>query len=202
MKWVLPSNNNTEKLVTTAEVLSKSCCFNQAGDCPRVARWMKRARGERRAFCADASLANEPEILPVSLEILSRLPRAHSSRGSLIAAVLAAHLEEQFMSIEKSIPMSNGHGHSAALSDREIAAYEARNRLARLMPFHRWCTALDPTDAAKELYLFVRARLKMRVTESLKSATATARIRVKRPRASKSRSAALLKDPAAEQRLG
>ena len=202
MKWALPSNNNTEKLVTTAKVLSKSCCFNQAGDCPRVARWMKRARGERRAFCSEASLANEPEILPMSMEILSRLPRTHSSRGSLIAAVLASHLEEQFMSIEKSIPTAYGHAHSAALSDGEIAAYEARSKLARLMPFHRWCATLDPTEAAKELYLFVRARLKLRAAESLQSATATARIRVKRPRASKSRSAAPPTDRAAEQRLG
>ena len=138
----------------------------------------------------------------MSMEILSRLPRTHSSRGSLIAAVLASHLEEQFMSIEKSIPTAYGHAPSAALSDGEIAAYEARSKLARLMPFHRWCATLDPTEAAKELYLFVRARLKLRAAESLQSATATARIRVKRPRASKSRSAAPPTDRAAEQRLG
>jgi hypothetical protein len=126
----------------------------------------------------------------------------YSSRDSLIAAVLASHLEEQFMTIQNSIPTANGHFDSAASSDREIAAYQARIKLARLMPFHRWCAALDPTEAAKELYLFVRARLKMRAAESLQSASTTARIRVKRPRASKSRSAAPLKDPAAEQCLG
>ena len=202
MKWVLPSKNNTEKLVTTAKVPSKFCCFNQAGDCPRVARWMKRARGDRRAIYSEASLAHEPEIFPVSLEILSRFPRTHSSRDSLIAAVLASHLEEQFMTIQENIPVPNRHSHSVAFSDSEIAAQEARSKLGRLMPFNRWCATLDPTEAAKELYLFVRARLKMRAAESLQSATTTARKRVKRPRASKSRSAAPLKDAAAEQCLG
>jgi hypothetical protein len=202
MKWALPSNNNTEKLVATEEVLSKSCCFNQTGDCPRVARWMKRARAERHAFCPDAGLDYEPEILPVSLEILSRLPRTHSSRGSLVAALLASHLEEHFMSTHESTPITNPHAHAPALTEGEIAAFEARSKLARLMPFHRWCAALDPTEAAKELYLFVRARLKMRAAESLDAASTTARTRVKRPRASRSRSAADMKDGAAEQRLG
>jgi hypothetical protein len=202
VKWALPSNNKTEKLVTTAKVLSKYCCFNQTGDCPRVARWMKRARGDRHPFYSGVGLAYEPEILPVSLEMLSRLPRTHSSRGSLIAALLASHLEEQFMTMQRSTRNMSGRAHSAALASGELAGYEAHSGLARLMPFQRWCATINPTEAAKELYLYVRARLKMRAAESLTAQAAAARVRVKRPRASKSRTAAPVEHRTAEQRLG
>jgi hypothetical protein len=162
---------------------------------------MKRARGERRAFYADASLAYEPEILPVSLEILSRLPRTHASRGSLVAALLASHLEEQFMTIRNSAAPANRHAASSESTHADITPLDAHGRLARLMPFHRWCAALDPTDAAKELYLFVRARLKMRAAESLATAS-TAQVRVKRRRASRTRSAVPMKNAATEQQIG
>jgi hypothetical protein len=42
---------------------------------------------------------------------------------------------------------------------RERAA-EAKRKLDRLMPFKRWCAAVKPTDAAKEVYCFVRRLLK------------------------------------------
>ncbi len=187
--------------MATEKVLSQFC-FNQTGVCPRVARWMKRARWERRAFHSDANLAYEPEILPVSLEILSRLPRTHSSRGSLVAALLASHLEEQVMTIHNSRPTPNRRAASDEPAHADITAREAHSRLGQLMPFHRWCATLDPTDAAKELYLFVRARLKLRAAESLSAGSTTPGVRVKRPRASKARSAAPLKGGAAEQQIG
>ena len=51
---------------------------------------------------------------------------------------------------------------AAAMDEAGLTPSAARSQLARMMPFHRWCASLNPTETAKELYLFVRTRLKMR----------------------------------------
>ena len=59
---------------------------------------------------------------------------------------------------------------SDSTSEAQERAAEARRRLDRLMPFEEWCSTVKPTDAAKELYCFVR-----RLLED-EEATATVRV--------------------------
>jgi hypothetical protein len=94
-------------------------------------------------------------------------------RGTFIAALLGRHLEEL-------VTGGNMVGGDAPRSTRlvgsraQAAASEAQQRLERLMPFDEWCAKLKPTQAAKELYLFVRARLEMRAAEAAERARAAA----------------------------
>ena len=47
-----------------------------------------------------------------------------------------------------------------------IRAAHAKRKLKRLMPFDEWCAALNPTDAAKELYQFVRSSLERELADA------------------------------------
>jgi hypothetical protein len=108
-----------------------------------------------------------PEILPLSLRLLFRAPCTLYMRGTFIAALLGGYLEEQ---VSKAGRIEGSESRRARLvggSRAEAAASDIQRRLNRLMPFDEWCATLKPTEAAKELYLFVRARLEMRAAEAL-----------------------------------
>lgn len=68
-------------------------------------------------------------------------------------------------------------------SRAEADVSDAEKRLSRLLPYEEWCATLRPTDAGKELYLFVRARLEMRLADAIqrvRSATEQPRRRGRR----------------------
>ena len=183
------STTTMERVVNTKKNLSQASSFN-SGECPRLERASKRAHAQRRASCPAKSAAYQPEILPVSLALLSKLPRACSTRAALITALLDRQLEEHFMNRRTTDDDADGDSDAAAMNESELTPSAARAQLAWMMPFHRWCASLNPTETAKELYLFVRTRLKMRAAEGGACADPGASARVKRSRALKARNAA------------
>jgi hypothetical protein len=108
-----------------------------------------------------------PEILPLSLRLLFRAPCALYMRGTFIAVLLGRYVEDQ---VSKGGRMEGSESRrTRPVGGRaEATASDIQQRLNRLMPFDEWCATLKPTEAAKELYLFVRARLEMRAAEALK----------------------------------
>ena len=106
------------------------------------------------------------EVLPLSLRLLFRAPCTLYMRGTFIAALLGRYVEEH---VSKAGRIEGSEPRRARLigSRAEAAASDIQRRLNRLMPFDEWCATLNPTEAAKELYLFVRARLEMRAAEAL-----------------------------------
>jgi hypothetical protein len=108
-----------------------------------------------------------PEILPLSLRLLFRAPCTLYMRGTFIAALLGGYLEKQVTKGGKIEGSESRRTRLVGGSRAETAASDIQRRLNRLMPFDEWCATLKPTEAAKELYLFVRARLEMRAAEAL-----------------------------------
>ena len=106
------------------------------------------------------------EVLPLSLRLLFRAPCTLYMRGTFIAALLGRYVEEH---VSKAGRIEGSESRRARFvgSRAEAAASDIQRRLNRLMPFDEWCATLKPTEAAKELYLFVRARLEMRAAEAL-----------------------------------
>jgi hypothetical protein len=106
------------------------------------------------------------EVLPLSLRLLFRAPCTLYMRGTFIAALLGRYVEEH---VSKAGRIEGSEPRRTRLigSRAEAAASDIQRRLNRLMPFDEWCATLNPTEAAKELYLFVRARLEMRAAEAL-----------------------------------
>ena len=105
-----------------------------------------------------------PEILPLTLRFLFRFPCEMYMRGTFIAALLSRHLENELSTgdtIQGSVPRR-----ARLVGSRAEDASDVQRRLERLMPYEEWCATLKPTEAGKELYLFVRARLELRVAEA------------------------------------
>jgi hypothetical protein len=105
-------------------------------------------------------------------------------RGTFVAALLSRHLENELSTgdkIEGSVPRRARLVGSKAEAD----ASEVQRRLGRLMPYEEWCVTLKPTEAGKELYLFVRARLEMRAAEALERARIAAEQSTRRSRKQK-----------------
>ena len=127
-----------------------------------------------------------PEILPLSLHVLFRSPCTLYMRGTFIAALLGRYVEEQ-VSQGDTIEGSEPRRTRLVGSRAEATASDLQRRLNRLMPFDEWCATLHPTEAAKELYLFVRARLEMRAAEALarlQGGTGQRRARSRKPKTS------------------
>jgi hypothetical protein len=69
----------------------------------------------------------------------------------------------------------------------------ARRKLARLMPFDEWCDAINPTDTAKELYVFVRRTLEDQLEQSRRAATLPRRPATRAAGPARDRSAARMR---------
>jgi len=84
-------------------------------------------------------------------------------------------------------------------SRAEADVSDVRKRLGRLMPYEEWCALLRPTDAGKELYLFVRSRLEMRLADAVERARSATEDPRRRGRRTKTGSQAPTTTPADEQ---
>jgi hypothetical protein len=140
-----------------------------------------------------------PEILPLSLRLLFRAPCTLYMRGTFIAVLLGRYVEEQ-VSKGAKIEGSEPRGTRLVGNRAEAAASDIQRRLNRLMPFDEWCATLKPTETAKELYLFVRARLEMRAAEALARLQSGGSERRERSRKSKTSSPPASDEAIDEQR--
>ena len=184
----MPLPRQCENPVSLLETVTASDCSESA---------LPEALHAHRAHAVFAARNAPPEILPLTLRVLFRLPCTAYMRGTFIAALLGEYLEKnvnQGEKIEGSAPRRT----RLAGSKAEATASDIQQRLSRLMPFEEWCATLKPTEAAKELYWFVRERLEMRAAEALTRLQGTPPRG--RPRKAKSRSAEPTEQPSDKQR--
>jgi hypothetical protein len=122
----------------------------------------------------------------ISLRDLFRHEQELYMGGTFVAALHGRHQEEQLSTGDK-IEGSAPRRAKLAGNRAEADVSDVQKRLSRLMPYEEWCTTLRPTDAGKELYLFVRERLEMRLADAVqrvRSATEQPRRRARRAKSS------------------
>ena len=191
--------NNNGDAVITAKTVAQPSCFTRPGHCPRFSRSSSRTRMSSSISACAPNAAEKPAILPPSFHTLFGFPLVSHIGGSVIAAMVGGQLEEQFMAAQRTADSAENHERPELRTYNRITPSDARRNLTRMMPFNKWCALLRPTEAAKELYLFVRARLRMRAAEENAVTRGAPTARVKRPRKPRARHAAPSKLGTGEQ---